>query len=134
MKKLFLILPVALFVFLNQPSMAHAWSINVGFGDHHDRAIVRLPAHATRVFVNGSTYYYSDGIYYGVTPRHEYVIVQPPVGVFVTRLPYGHQKIWINGRSYFRHQGTYYMRVRGGFEVIQPPVIVQPAPSVIRVR
>ncbi|HON59761.1 MAG TPA: DUF6515 family protein [Smithella sp.] len=84
-----------------------------------------------RVAVHGrDRYYFSRGVWYRPYGRH-YVVVAPPVGLFVPFLPFAYVTIWANGIPYYYANRVYYMQSAGGYVVVDPPrdVVVQTPPD-----
>jgi hypothetical protein len=67
-------------------------------------------------------FYYSSGVWYA--PRGpRFVVVAPPIGVFVPVLPYAYSTIYVRGLPYYYANDTYYVwreRERS-YEVVSPP-------------
>lgn len=84
-----------------------------------------MPAVPGRPYVvahGGSHFYYSGGVWYA--PRGpSYVVVAPPVGVFVPVLPPYYTTVWFGGVPYYYANDTYYMwsQAQNGYEVVEPP-------------
>jgi len=119
------------------------WSVGIGIGDggyHHDHDYYHwhdhphwgyhahwLPAGAYVVWVGGQRYYYSDGLYYEYVGGGDYIIVQPPMGAYVTAIPPDFQAMVVNGRTYYTSDGIYYVWTPHGYRVVeQPAVYAQP--------
>jgi len=65
-------------------------------------------------------YYSSRGVWY----RHHqgrYVVVAPPIGLFVPFLPLAYATLWMNGIPYYYANETYYTHTPGGYVVVEPP-------------
>ena len=70
----------------------------------------------------GGRFYYSGGAWYA--PRGPgFVVVGPPIGVFVPVLPPFYTTLWIGGLPYYYANDTYYMWDAGqnGYQVVDPP-------------
>jgi hypothetical protein len=70
----------------------------------------------------GSRYFYSGGIWYA--PRGGgFVVVGPPIGVFIPVLPPYYSTVWFGGVPYYYANDTYYMwnGPNNGYEVVDPP-------------
>src|SRR5215468_4625366 len=84
-------------------------------------AVAAVPGRPYVVAHGGAHYYYSGGVWYA--PRGpSYVVVGPPVGVFVPVLPPFYTTVWFGGVPYYYANDAYY--VYGGdqgYEVVQPP-------------
>ena len=69
----------------------------------------------------GVHYYYSGGVWY-VPQGPRYVVVAPPVGVFVPVLPPFYTTVWFGGVPYYYANDTYYVDDGPqGYEVVSPP-------------
>jgi hypothetical protein len=83
--------------------------------------VARVPGRPYVVAHGGEHFYYTGGVWYA--PRGpNYVVVAPPVGVFVPVLPPFYTTVWFGGVPYYYSNQTYY--VYGGpqgYEVVQPP-------------
>lgn len=80
------------------------------------------PAHAVVVDHRDMRYYYSGGVWY--VPRGpRFVVVTPPVGVFVPVLPPFYTTVWFGGIPYYYADDTYYVWRDSdqGYEVVDPP-------------
>lgn len=80
-----------------------------------------------RVAVHGrDRYYFSRGVWYRPYGGR-YVVVAPPVGLFVPFLPFAYVTIWANGIPYYYANRVYYMQSAGGYVVVDPPrdVVIQ---------
>jgi hypothetical protein len=72
--------------------------------------------------VGGGRYWYSGGVWYA--PRGPgFVVIGPPVGVFIPVLPPYYTTLWVGGVPYYYANDTYYMWNTGqnGYEVVDPP-------------
>jgi hypothetical protein len=79
-----------------------------------DRIIVARGGH--------DQFFYSGGVWYAPHgPR--YVVVAPPVGVFVPVLPAFYTTVWFGGVPYYYANNTYYSwrDSEHGYEVVDPP-------------
>jgi hypothetical protein len=77
-----------------------------------------------RILVNRfhDRFFYSGGVWYA--PRGpRFVVVAPPVGVFVPLLPSFYTTIWIGGIPYYYANDAYYVWRDGphAYEVVEPP-------------
>lgn len=94
---------------------------------HHDRsypargqAFRTLPRDHKVIMHDHSRYYSANGIWY----RHDhgrYIVVAPPVGLFIPFLPLFYTTIWFGGMPYYYANETYYIQRDGGYEVVEPP-------------
>ena len=96
---------------------------------HHDRyypsrgAVVGRPPGAG-AFVNhsGGRYWYGGGAWYA--PRGpRWVVVGPPLGLYVSVLPPYYTTVWFGGVPYYYANDVYYRRreVDNAYEVVEPP-------------
>jgi len=90
-----------------------------GHGGHAPRA-APYAAHYDTQF-NHNHYYYSGGVWYA--PRGPtFVVVGPPVGVFVPVLPPFYTTVWFGGLPYYYANDAYYTYAGPqGYEVVEPP-------------
>jgi len=89
------------------------WGARVGY----------LPAGYVTVGAGWHNYYYYDGLYYN-NVGGQYVLVAPPVGVYVSVIPPDFQPVLINGRTYYADHGVYYILTRHhGYKVVAAPVV-----------
>src|SRR5215469_7766651 len=75
-----------------------------------------------RIVVGGGRYYYSAGVWYA--PRGPgWVVIGPPVGVFVPLLPIGYTTVYFGGVPYYYANDTYYQWVpaQNQYETVAPP-------------
>jgi len=75
-----------------------------------------------RVVVGGGRYYYHGGVWY--EPRGPgWVVVGPPVGVFVPVLPVAYTTVYFGGVPYYYANDAYYQWVpdQNQYEVVAPP-------------
>ena len=131
------------------PQLSYAdWGVgvNLGGGYHHDdHHFYRwhehphyglhmhfLPAGYVTVRLGFHRYYYYDGLYYDYVGG-DYVLVNPPIGAYVSVIPPDFQAVQINGRIYYTDGGFYYILTQHhGYKVVVAPVVyAQPAPVVI---
>ena len=90
-----------------------------------------LPLGAVSVGFGGGNYFFHGGVWfrpYG--PR--YIVVQPPIGIYLPVLPPDYATVWVGGVPYYYADGVYYNVAPGqGYVVVAPPPgadTVQPAP------
>jgi hypothetical protein len=101
--------------------------IDVRFGHNHsyvDRGVVvaSLPHEAIVVHSGPTRYWFHAGVWY--RPQHgRYVVVGPPVGVFVPVLPAFYTTLVLGGFTYYYANDTYYAWRQGPhqYEVVAPP-------------
>jgi hypothetical protein len=96
---------------------------------HHDHVYINrgivvpvLPREHFEVVHGGHHLFFAGGVWY--EPRGpSFVVVAPPVGVFVPVPPPYYTTIWVGGVPYYYADDTYYV-YRGpdrGYEVVAPP-------------
>ncbi|MBN1470892.1 MAG: hypothetical protein JW925_03860 [Syntrophaceae bacterium] len=82
---------------------------------------VRSLPRGHRVVIHHNDRYYA---FRGVWYRHhrgQYVVIAPPVGLFVPFLPFAYATVWMNGIPYYYANETYYTQTPGGYVVVAPP-------------
>jgi hypothetical protein len=87
----------------------------------HGYSVAVLPHEHYEVVHAGAHYFYAGGVWYA--PHGPgYVVVGPPVGVFVPVLPAFYTTIWVAGLPYYYANDTYYTWHQGqGYQVVDPP-------------
>jgi hypothetical protein len=76
-----------------------------------DADIPEVPPGAETMEVNGTVYYYADGVFYVQQADGSYVVVAAPIGVTVSMLSPDATLTTINGTTYYQAEGTYYLPV-----------------------
>ena len=80
-----------------------------------------LPMGAVSVGFGGGNYFFHGGVWfrpYGA----RYVVVQPPIGIYVPMLPPAYATVWIGGLPYYYADGVYYNAAPGrGYVVVAAP-------------
>jgi hypothetical protein len=84
------------------------------------RSFRSLPSDHRLITHGHSHYYYSHGIWYRPHGGH-YIVVAPPVGLFVPFLPFAYATLWLHGVPYYYANETYYVQTPGGYVVVEPP-------------
>jgi hypothetical protein len=87
-----------------------------------------VPAGGSWVVAHGGgRFYYSGGVWYAARGSG-FVVVGPPIGVFVPILPPYYTTVWIGGMPYYYANDTYYSWVpdQNGYEVVDPPGAADP--------
>jgi len=80
-----------------------------------------LPVGALSVAFAGGNYFYQGGVWFRPYGGH-YVVVQPPIGIFVPVLPPDYATVWVGGNPYYYADGVYYSVLPGrGYVVVAPP-------------
>jgi hypothetical protein len=95
--------------------------------------MVQSLPHGTMVIgFNGMQLYYNAGVWMR-QQRNGFMVISPPVGVYVPRLPPAYTAIVINGAQYFYANDVYYAAAKEyGFQVVGAPsdaIVVQPVQS-----
>ena len=80
-----------------------------------------LPVGYVSLYVNGSPYFYDDGIYYQQADNG-YQEVYPPVGADVPEPPDGAVEIDAGGQTYYYAGGAFYVQQDGGYVVAPTPL------------
>ena len=101
--------------------------IDPRFGHNHyypgrGYAVGVLPRERIVVNGGGGRFYYSGGVWYRpYGPR--FVVVAPPLGLFVPVLPPFYTTVWFGGNPYYYANDTYYSwrPATGQYEVVAPP-------------
>jgi hypothetical protein len=86
-------------------------------------AVVReLPGGYRPYFFHGSPFYFSAGIWYAPGPGG-FVVVRPPVGLYLSVLPPYYSTVWLGGVPYYYADDTYYQwqPAMNQYEVVAPP-------------
>jgi hypothetical protein len=89
-----------------------------------ERGYVTRDLPRERVFIDGprGRFFYSGGVWYSPGPGG-YVVVGPPVGVFVPVLPPYYTTVWVGGAPYYYANDAYYVWRDSDqqYEVVDPP-------------
>ncbi|HEY1898760.1 MAG TPA: DUF6515 family protein [Steroidobacteraceae bacterium] len=101
--------------------------VDARFNHNHayfDRGYVVHDLPRDRIVINHgpNRFYYSAGVWYA--PRGAgFVVVSPPIGVFVPVLPPFYSTVWFGGVPYYYANDTYYMwdAPDHGYEVVDTP-------------
>lgn len=91
---------------------------------YYNRGFVVRDLPRDRIIINRgpNRFFYSGGVWYA--PRGpSFVVVAPPIGVFVPLLPPYYSTVWFGGVPYYYANDTYYMwnAQNSGYEVVDPP-------------
>lgn len=78
----------------------------------------------------GLGYRYYHGVFYR-PQNNRFVVVAPPVGIYINVLPIGYSRIYVNNYPYYYYNGTYYDYRNNNYIVVSPPVgaIVESLPD-----
>jgi len=80
-----------------------------------------LPFGAVSVGFGGGNYFFHGGVWFRPWGGR-YVVVQPPIGIFLPILPSDYATVWVGGLPYYYADGVYYNRAPGqGYVVVAPP-------------
>jgi hypothetical protein len=88
----------------------------------HGAVFRELPGGYRPYFWHGNNYYFNGGIWYSPGPRG-FVVIGPPVGLFVATLPPFYTTVWLGGSPYYYANDTYYQwsAAQNGYTVANPP-------------
>ncbi|MEZ4417677.1 MAG: DUF6515 family protein [Gemmatimonadota bacterium] len=87
--------------------------------------VTALPHGFLTISVGTGHLYFYDGFFYR-TRGPRYVVVRPPLGVFVPLLPRGYRIVHVREVPYAYYRGIFYKEdPRRGWEVVRPPVGAQ---------
>jgi len=95
-----------------------------------------LPDGYRPYYWRGSPYYFYGGIWYAPGPGG-FLVVRPPVGLFVSVLPPFYSTVWIAGVPYYYANNVYYTWSPdlNGYTVVDPPADAdQPSPPPTRAQ
>jgi hypothetical protein len=119
------------------PGRAHGYvDFDRRYGHNHyypSRGFVygSLPYGALSVGYGGGNYFFHGGVWFRPSGGR-YVVVTPPLGIFLPVLPSDYATIWVGGAPYYYADGVYYNQAPGqGYVVVAPPPgadTVQPTP------
>ncbi len=91
-----------------------------------------LPRGTVSIGFGGGNYFFHGGVWFRPLGGR-FVVVVPPVGIFVPLLPPAYVTLWIGGVPYYYADGVYYAAVPGqGYQVVGPPPgadAAQPGPT-----
>lgn len=89
----------------------------------HGRAFYALPAGRRYDFVRGPDHYYFAGGVWYVARGPSFVVVAPPIGVYVPFLPPYYTTVWVAGVPYYYANDTYYAYAgpTQGYQVMAAP-------------
>jgi len=81
-----------------------------------------LPGGYHPYFFHGSHYYFAGGAWYAPGPGG-FVVVGPPVGLFIATLPALYTTVWFGGAPYYYANNTYYQwaPAQSGYVVVNAP-------------
>jgi hypothetical protein len=107
------------------PLRAQAVDYRFNHGHYYPRrgAVVRtLPPGYRPYFYRGNRLYYYDGVWYA-PGRRGFVIVRPPIGMYVPVLPRYYNTVWLGGIPYHYADDTFYRwePATDTYEVVSAP-------------
>jgi hypothetical protein len=80
-----------------------------------------LPGGYHPYFYHGDRFFFAGGVWYHPGPGG-FVVVGPPVGLYVATLPAFYTTLWFGGVPYYYANDTYYQYDGPqGYEVVEPP-------------
>lgn len=80
-----------------------------------------LPSGSISIAFGSSRYFFHGGVWYRPAGTR-FVVVLPPIGIFLPILPAGHVTLWIGGTYYYYANGSYYAPAgANGYVVVEPP-------------
>ncbi len=127
--KIFIILPI-LFLLIKAAQVYAGREQQPSYHLEHPRYgkdEIFLPTKFISIVIDGSKYYYCDGVFYR-RGLYKYVAVEPPVGAVVPALPFGYETVIINDGTYYTYKGVYYQLNSEGYVVVPQPA-VQKSPA-----
>ena len=85
-----------------------------------------LPLGAVSVGFGGGNYFFHGGVWFRPYGGR-YVVVQPPLGIFLPVLPPDYATVWVGGAPYYYADGVYYNVAPGrGYVVVAAPPGIDP--------
>ena len=80
-----------------------------------------LPLGAISVGFGGGNYFFHGGVWYRPYSGR-YIVVQPPLGIYINTLPPDYATVWVAGVPYYYADDVYYNVAPGrGYVVVAPP-------------
>ncbi|MEO8771644.1 MAG: DUF6515 family protein [Ferruginibacter sp.] len=83
--------------------------------------ITSFPFQYQTINYGGCGYRFYNGTYYRPY-NNAYIVVAPPVGLFINVLPFGYRRIYVRDNPYYYYNGTYYDEYENNYRVVAPPV------------
>ena len=84
------------------------------------QAVRALPSGHREVFYRGARYHFHEGVWYRPSGGR-FLIVAPPIGLFIPFLPPFYSTVWFGGMPYYYANEVYYTPTVGGYVVAPPP-------------
>jgi hypothetical protein len=69
------------------------------------------------VFYHNTRYHFQGGVWYRPEGRR-FLVVAPPIGLFIPFLPPFYSTIWFGGIPYYYANEVYYTQTVGGYAVV----------------
>lgn len=89
-------------------------------------SISALPRRHDTIMVEGTPYYYSNGVYMiRQNASIAYTLVPPPPGAIVSYLPNACAPVYLESQIYQDCSGAFYLQLDKGWQVVQPPAGIQ---------
>ena len=80
-----------------------------------------LPVGAVSIGFGGGNYFFHGGVWYRPYSGR-YIVVAPPIGIFLPVLPPDYATVWVGGVPYYYADDVYYNVAPGrGYVVVAPP-------------
>ena len=80
-----------------------------------------LPVGAVSIGFGGGSYFFHGGVWYRPYSGR-YIVVEPPLGIYLPVLPPDYATVWVGGVPYYYADGVYYNVAPGrGYVVVAPP-------------
>ncbi len=115
------------------------WQLDARF--HHDHyypargyVVTSLPPGHLDIVHAGAHYYFHAGVWFRASgPR--WVVITPPIGIFIPVLPIGYSTLYWRGVPYYYADDVYYVRSGTTYQVVEAPpanevTITEVSPSV----
>jgi hypothetical protein len=89
-----------------------------------------LPVGAVSIGFGGGSYFFHGGVWYRPYSGR-YIVVEPPLGIYLPVLPPDYATVWVGGAPYYYADGVYYSVAPGhGYVVVAPPAGVDTTQTV----
>lgn len=125
--------------FSRAPSASHVpfhtqhWAFDGRFDHNHfypalGYSIRTLPAGRLDLAFGRGHYFFHAGVWY----QHRgpnFVVVRPPIGIFLPILPPDYATLWVDGIPYYYANDIYYVPVPNGYQVVPAPADASIAPT-----
>ena len=84
------------------------------------QTVREIPRNHRVVVHRGVRYQFYNGAWYRPHGGH-FVVVAPPIGLFVSFLPPYYATIWVRGVPYYYANDVYYEHYNDGYRIVEPP-------------